>query len=172
MAFSCSNHNFTTSRLGTFQRAKSLPPLTSVNVVGTSISLPDNIKILGLVFNSKLSFNLHFSKVIFLPYLLLFGIFVQLVLMTPPRPTWVHLLVATSTTPTLYFLVRCQKTLDVFIESKAIWHELLHNSVDESTSRRRSKTYTGFLSSTALTSRWQHSYTRFYNPMNRRTCRQ
>ena len=91
------------------------------------------------------------------------NIFIQLLQTTSPRPSHAHLLVAACTTPTSYFLARRQKISDGFIESTALWHESLHNNANESASRRRSRTYTGFLSSTSSTSRWQHSCTRFYN---------
>ena len=158
----------------TNQHAKSLPPLTTIYVAGTSVLLSENIKIFGVVLDNKLSFNLLFSNlsVMCLPYLgsstfiqlllILFDIFIQLLPTTSPKPSSTHWLVAASTMPTSYFLVYRQKILDGFIEFKALWHESLYN-VDESASQRCSGTYISFLSNIASISRWQHSRTRFYS---------
>ena len=48
---------------GTAQRSKSLPPITTINVAGTTVSLSKTIKILGVVLDSKLSFDSHVSNI-------------------------------------------------------------------------------------------------------------
>ena len=49
---------------GTTQRAKSLPPIITINVTDISVSLSENIKIIGTVLDSKLSFNSHIANLL------------------------------------------------------------------------------------------------------------
>ena len=84
-----------------------------------------NNKILGVVFNSTLSFNsilptFHRSKSCF-TMAGLFDIFVQLLQTTSPSRSHAQWLTAASALPTSFFLARQQKKR--FIESKALWQQ-------------------------------------------------
>ena len=126
-----------------------------------SVSLSENIKILGMFLDSKLSFNSHISN-------LSKSCFYHILALRHIRPTLTDddviktiacsLVCCRLDDATSCFLVRQQKTSDGFIEFKALWCESLHNKMDESVSQRRWKNYTGFLLSTASTSSWQPSY--------------
>ena len=97
----------------TVQRAKSVPHSATIHVAGTSVSLSENIKILGIVLDSKLSFNyyiVNLSKSCF-TISRLFDVFVKLLQTTSPRPSRAHWLVSASTTPTSYLLAPRKKNI-------------------------------------------------------------
>jgi len=48
---------------GTSPRIQSLPHLTSIEVVGTSVSLVEYVKLLGVTFDKHLNFDRHISNV-------------------------------------------------------------------------------------------------------------
>lgn len=159
--------------LGTTQHVKSLPPLTTTNVTGTSVSLSENIKIRGVVLDSQLSFNSHNYlqpfKVLFLLY---WGSSTY-----SPYSYWRHhqdhRVFIGWLPPQL-----CQLHAAWYIDKKrwtASSNTKLSGASHYTTMRTNQhhedvQTYTGFLSSTALTSRWQLRHKRFYSLVNHRNC--
>ena len=149
---------------------RSLPPFATINVAIASRShYQDNTNFWrsprwqAFIWFSCLFFPKHVHTVFWN-----LDTFVQLSKTTSPRLQRVHWLAAASTMPTPYSWYAAyigNKISNGFIESEAHWGEAMHNNADEpASSQRRSKTYTGFLSSTAYSKVATHL--RFYSQVN------